>query len=97
MSFSVTPQIGFDLNNPVFAADIAAGQRVLPVNLGEQIWGNDGRKYVFAKANTAIPASTAVCTVDPATFLVTATGGAYKSPAAAMASGDFGWFSTASV
>jgi hypothetical protein len=44
-----------------------------------------------------ITASTAVCTVNATTFLVTATGGSYRSPAVAMASGDRGWFSAASV
>jgi hypothetical protein len=97
MAYNVTPQIGFDLNNTTTAADIASGARAIPLNLGEQVFGNDGLRYVFGKANGAIPASTTACTVDPVTFLATATGGAYKSPATAMVAGDYGWFGKASV
>jgi hypothetical protein len=61
------------------------------------VFGSDGLLYVLAKANASIPASTAVCTVSPTTFLVTASGGAYTSPAVALVSGDFAWFSKASV
>lgn len=96
-TFSVTPQIGFDLVNTVLATDIASGARTVPVNLGEQVFGSDGKLYVFAKANASISASTAVCTVSPTTFLATASGGSYTSPATAMVSGDYGWFSKASV
>jgi hypothetical protein len=65
--------------------------------LGLQVFGSDGKLYVFAKANASIPASTAVCTVNATTFLVTASGGSYTSPAVALVSGDFAWFSKASV
>jgi hypothetical protein len=95
--YSVTPQIGFDLVNTILATDIASGARTVPVNLGEQVWGSDGKRYVFAKANASISASTAVCTVSPTTFLATASGGSYLSPATAMSTGDYGWFSIASV
>lgn len=97
MAFSVTPQIGFDLNNTILATDIASGARQASPNLGEQVFGSDGKRYVFAKANASISASTAVCTVSPTTFLATASGGAYTSPAVAMSTGDYGWFSAASV
>lgn len=97
MPFSVTPQIGFDLNNTVLATDIASGARPVPANLGEQVFGSDGKRYVLAKANASISASTAVCTVSPTTFLATASGGSYTSPATAMVTGDYGWFSAASV
>lgn len=95
--YSVTPQIGFDLVNTILATDIASGARTVPVNLGEQVFGSDGRLYVFAKANASISASTAVCTVSPTTFLATASGGAYTSPATAMSTGDYGWFWKVSV
>jgi hypothetical protein len=65
--------------------------------LGIETFGSDGKRYVLAQANATITASTTTCTVDPATFLVTATGGSYKSPAIALASGDVAWFSIASV
>jgi hypothetical protein len=35
--------------------------------------------------------------VNATTFLVTASGGAYTSPAFAMVTGDQGWFGKASV
>jgi hypothetical protein len=95
--YSVTPQIGFDLVNTVLATDIASGARTVPLNIGEQVFGSDGLRYVFAKANGSITASTTVCTVDPTTFLATNSGGTYKSPATNMVTGDYGWFSKASV
>ncbi|VVD96384.1 hypothetical protein PIN31009_01896 [Pandoraea iniqua] len=95
--FSVTPQIGFDLVNTVLATDITSGARTVPLNLGEQVFGSDGKLYVFGKANASIPASTTACTVSPTTFLATASGGSYTSPATAMVTGDYGWFSKASV
>jgi len=97
MAYSVTPQSGVDLTNTVLATDIASGARTVPMNLGEQVFGSDGKRYVFAKANASISASTAVCTVSPTTFLATASGGSYTSPATAMSTGDYGWFGAASV
>ena len=97
MAFSVTPLVGIDLTNTVTAASIAAGQQVANQLLGVQVWGSDGKRYVFAKANASITASTAVCTVNATTFLATASGGSYTSPATDMVSGDYGWFSAASV
>jgi hypothetical protein len=95
--YSVTPQIGFDLVNTILATDIASGARTVPVNLGEQVWGSDGKRYVFAKANASIPASTTAITISPTTFLATLTGGSYVSPATAMVTGDYGWFNIPSV
>lgn len=97
MAFSVTPLVGIDLTNTVTAASITAGQQVANQLLGVQVWGSDGKRYVFAKANASITASTAVCTVNATTFLATASGGSYTSPATDMVSGDYGWFSAASV
>lgn len=96
MAYSVTPLAGIDLVDTVTVAELALGA---PVNalLGTQVFGSDGLRYVYGKANATITASTAVCTVSPTTFLVTASGGAYTSPAYAMASGDYGWFAAASV
>ena len=97
MAFSVTPLVGIDLTNTVTAAAITAGQQVANQLLGVQVWGSDGKRYVFAKANASITASTAVCTVNATTFLATASGGSYTSPATDMVTGDYGWFSAASV
>ena len=96
--FTVTPVQGVDLNTITLAADVGtiSGAEDAPA-LGTQVFGSDGRRYVYAQANAVITAATAVCTVNATTFLATATGGAYRSPAVAMASGDRGFFSVASV
>lgn len=94
--YSRTPSLGANLKDIILAADIAAG-KVTDAALGSQVWGSDGKQYVYAQANAAITASTAVCTVSASTFLATASGGSYTSPATTMASGDRGWFSKASV
>lgn len=94
--FSITPSSGADLNTITLAADIAAG-KVTDARLGSQVFGSNGRRYVYAQANGAITASTAVCTVNATTFLATNSAGSYLSPAVAMATGDRGWFSVASV
>jgi len=94
--YSRTPSIGADLKGITLAADLAAG-KVADAALGTQVWGSDGKQYVYAQAGGAIPASTAVCTVNASTFAATSSGGSYTSPATAMASGDRGWFSKASV
>jgi hypothetical protein len=65
--------------------------------VGQTVWGEDGKQYVFAKASGAIAASTAVCTVNPSTFAASATGGTYLSPATALVANDSAWFSKASV
>lgn len=97
MAYTVTPLIGADFVNTVLATDIASGARAIPGLLGTEMFGSDGKLYVLGKANASISASTAVCTVSPTTFLVTATGGSYLSPATAMVTGDYGWFAKASV
>ena len=93
---SVTPTSGADLVTITLAADLTNG-KIPNGRLGEQVFGSDGKLYVYGQANAAITASTTACTVSPTTFLVTASGGSYTSPATTMASGDRGWFSKASV
>ena len=96
MAYSVTPLVGIDLVNTTTAVQIAAGAPEKQL-LGVQVWGSDGKRYVFAQANASISASTAVCTVNATTFLATASGGSYTSPATDMVTGDYGWFAAASV
>ena len=92
MAFSVTPTSGIDFTATYLVTEIA------PIGpLGLEVFGSDGKIYVLAKAGAAIPASTAVCAIDPATFAATATGGAYTSPTVAVASGEYAWFGKASV
>ena len=98
MAYSVTPLAGLDLTNIVNTNLNSAGTAVPVVGpLGLEVFGSDGKIYVLGQANASIPASTAVCTVSPTTFLVTASGGSYTSPAYALNSGDYAWFSKASV
>jgi len=95
---AVSQLIGANLDNNNIStlinrnAGVGASVRVL-----DEVWGSDGKLYVYAEANASIPASTAVCTVAPTTGLVTATGGAYLSPATALIVGDRAWFAKASV
>ena len=98
MAYSVTPLAGLDLTQAVATNPNSAGTSVPAVGpLGLEVFGSDGKLYVLAQANASIPASTAVCTIDPATFLVTATGGSYTSVASALVSGQVAFFSKASV
>ena len=64
--------------------------------LGSQTYGSDGKRYVFAQAGAAIAASTATVVINASTFQATLGAGSYFT-ATSMASGDFGWFSIASV
>lgn len=98
MPISINQIIGADLNNVIRNADALANPAInIPHKLGVQTFGDDGRVYVFARANAVIAANTAVCTVSPITFLATATGGAYLAPAIALAVGDYAWFGRAGV
>lgn len=95
--FTDTPKVGVDLKSTILATDLASGAARPSARLGSEVLASDGKLYVYAQANASITASTAVCTVNAATFLATATGGAYTSPGFAMVTGDQGWFGKASV
>lgn len=88
MAFTTLPMAGVDFNQ----VDSASG-----FTLGTQAFGSDGKLYVYAVAGANIAADTAVCDVDPATFEVAATGGAYTSPSSAVSTGEYAWFGKASV
>lgn len=96
MVFSIAQTAGIDLDRVYTVADIAAGE-ISGHALGTQVFGSDGKLYVYAEANATISASDTDCTVSASTFLATASGGSYTSPATAMVDGDQGWFSKASV
>ena len=66
-------------------------------HLGTQAFGSDGKLYVYGVAGAEIAADTAVCDVDPVTFEVAATGGAYASPNVVVPAGNYAWFGKASV
>ena len=98
MAYSVLPIAGIDLTNLTTTNLNSAGTSIPTFGpLGAETFGSDGLRYVFAVAGAAITASLATCTVNASTFVATASGGTYLSPATAMASGDYGWFSKASV
>ena len=96
--YSVTPIAGIDLNGVTTTNTNSAGTAIPTFGpLGTQVFGSDGKRYVFAKAGASISASTTVCDINTTTFVVAASGGAYTSPTIALASGDYAWFSKASV
>lgn len=94
MSFTDTPKAGVSLGTIIKAADVGkeSGHR-----LGSQVFGADGKLYVYAQAGASISADTAVADINTSTFVAAASGGSYKSPPVAMAQGDRGWFAKASV
>ncbi len=95
--FTVSDLSGADLVSIIPTADLVSGAQRPGARLGTQVWGSDGKLYVYGQANASITASTAVCLPSATTFLVAASGGSYTSPATNMVSGDQGWFSKASV
>ena len=97
MAYSVTPLSGIDLYNTTTTNPNSANTAVPTFGpTGTEVFGSDGRRYVFAQAGVAIAASTATCIVNASTFQVTLGAGTYLS-GASMASGDYGWFSGTSV
>jgi hypothetical protein len=99
MAFTTLPIAGVDLVDTTTVAEIALTGGTAPQfgPLGTQTFANDGKRYVWAKAGEAITASTATCSVNTTTFVATASAGTYAAPVFTMASGDYGWFSKASV
>ena len=97
MAFTITPLAGVDLVNLAQTNPNSAGTAVATFGpLGAEVFGSDGFRYVFAQAGAAIGVSTATCTINASTFVATPSAGTYLS-GASMASGDYGWFSKASV
>ena len=102
MAYSLANLGGIDLNNAaqVQATSYYASTPTYVPNqgpLGAEVFGSDGKRYVFAKASEAVTASTATCSINASTFVVTASGGSYTSPAVTLASGDYAWFAATSV
>lgn len=93
--FTMTPHIGEDLKSVQTVADQATSSK--NTQLGTQVWGSDGKRYVYAQAGASITASDTDCAINTTTFVAAASGGSYTSPATNMATGDRGWFSIASV
>jgi hypothetical protein len=97
MAYSVLPIAGIDLSSVTTTNANSAGTAIPTFGpTGAETFGNDGFRYVFAQAAAAIPAATTTCVINASTFQVTLGVGTYLS-GASMASGDYGWFSKASV
>ncbi len=94
--FTDTAKIGVDLNGITTAADLAAG-KTGDARLGAEVFTSDGKIAVYVQAGAAIAANTAVVAVNTSTFIASATGGSYLSPATAAATGDRFWVRKASV
>ena len=99
MAYTVLPIAGVDLVDIQTVAEQATNGGTSPNfgPLGAETFGSDGLRYVFAQAGGAITASTATCSINVTTFVATGSAGTYAGPTTAMASGDYGWFSKASV
>jgi hypothetical protein len=99
MAYTTLPIAGADLVDTQTAAELALSGTTVPTfgPLGAQTFANDGLRYVWAVAGAAITASTTTCSVNASTFVATGSAGTYTSPTTTMASGDYGWFSKASV
>jgi len=98
MAYSVTPLSGVDLVSTTTTNPNSAGTEIATFGpLGTQVFGSDGKRYVFAQAGGAITASTATCSINASTFVATGSAGSYTSPAVTLASGDYAWFAATSV
>jgi len=99
MAYSTLPIAGVDLVDTQTVAEQALNGGTVPTfgPLGAETFASDGRRYVWATAGATIAANTTTCSINASTFVATASAGTYLSPTASMASGDYGWFSAASV
>ena len=102
MAYSITPLSGINLDTttPIsFAYTNGATAESIPAfgPVGAEVFGSDGKRYVFAQAGGSITASTATCSINTTTFVATGSAGTYVGPGVALASGDYAWFSKASV
>lgn len=98
MAYSIEPLSGINLVGTTTTNTNSAGTEIPTFGpLGTQVFGSDGKRYVFAKAGGAITASTATCSINASTFVATGSAGTYTSPAVTLASGDYAWFAATSV
>jgi hypothetical protein len=99
MAYSVTPLSGVALATTTTTNTNSAGTAIPTFGpLGTQVFGSDGKRYVFAKAAGTITPS-AACSVSAVDFTAVAdTGGTYDCGAAdTVVAGDYAWFGKASV
>lgn len=96
MAFSITPQVGVDLNNPVLGSILATNGQLgagatpePPYRPGQQVMGSDGRLYVFCSVAVGqnITSGLATCTI---TLTTTGSGASQTTTAVATATGGSG-------
>ena len=98
MAYTITPLAGVDLYNTANTNPNSAGTAIPTFGpTGAEVFGSDGFRYVFAQAAVAIGTSAATCIINASTFQVTLGATGTYLAGASMASGDYGWFSKASV
>ena len=99
MAYSITPISGVNLTSDTQTQLATDGTTLIPSfgPLGSEVFGSDGKRYVFAKAGNTFTSSETSVTVNPTTFVATSTGGSYIAPPVALTSGQYGWFGVASV
>jgi hypothetical protein len=98
MAYSVTPISGVNLSSATTTQLSSDGTPIPSMGpLGNEVFGSDGKRYVFAKAGNDFTASETSCSIDPVTFEATSTGGAYIAPPTALLTDQYGWFGVASV
>ena len=99
MAYSVTPISGVNLTSAAQTQVASNGTTLIPNMgpLGNEVFGSDGLRYVFAKAGNDFTAGETSCSINTTTFAATSTGGDYIAPAVALLTGEYGWFGKASV
>ncbi len=99
MAYSVTPISGVNLTSATQTQIASDGTTLIPAMgpLGNEVFGSDGKRYVFAKAGNDFTAGETSCSINTTTFVATSTGGSYVAPTVALLTGEYGWFGVASV
>lgn len=65
MAYSVTPISGVNLSSATQTQLASDGSTLIPAMgpLGNEVFGSDGKRYVFAKAGNAFTASETSCSI----------------------------------
>jgi hypothetical protein len=102
MAYNITPLSGIALNTTTTTNTNSAGTAIPTFGpLGTQVFGSDGKRYVFVKTSGNVTANATVA-VNSSTFVATynATGD-YTAPGTAagtvLTDGTYVWVSKASV
>lgn len=98
INYTITPLSGVNLNTTTTTNTNSAGTAIPTFGpLGAQVFGSNGKRYVFVKANGAI-ASNAAVVVSSSTFEATSNAsGTYTSIPGGVADGGYAWVYATSV